>query len=77
MEKYFNEIVNYFVENIEDYEERCQKALDIIGEWRCPLSMADSSLYGEMLDYLEEWANECDEEIDIDEIDIEDLFWHC
>ena len=77
MEKYYDEIVAYFVENIEDYEERCQRALSIIGKWRCSLEFADRSLYDSMNDYLEEWIEENEYDISAEDIDLEEIFWHC
>ena len=60
--------------NIEDYEHRLQKALTIIGRMRCPLSHADSELYDEMNEAIQEYIYENDLSLEID-FDVEDIIF--
>lgn len=69
-------IARYCAENIEDYEIRVQRALDVIGRNRCPLYMADSALYDEILECAQEWCD--DNEISVDffeDIDAEEILF--
>lgn len=75
MELIYRELAEYMANNIEDFEVRVQIALKRIDRNRCPLQMADYSLYSEMVDLVEEWANDNDFE-DIDEIDIESILFN-
>lgn len=54
------EIAAYCAANIEDWEPRVQIALGIIERNRCPLSMADASLYGQIRDCIDEWCESND-----------------
>lgn len=66
-------VVDFCNENIRDFEERVQMALDKIDHWRCPLQQADSSLYNEIVDAITECAE--DYEINADNIDIDDVIF--
>lgn len=66
-------VVDYCNENIWEFEERVQMALDKIDHWRCPLQQADSSLYNDILDAITDCAT--DYEIDADSINIEDVIF--
>ena len=61
------EIAAYCAANIEDWEPRVQIALGIIDHDRCPLSMADPGLYGQIQDCLDDLGIE-DTDIDIEDI---------
>ena len=70
------EMVQYVIDNVDDFEERYKYALKLMDKMRCPLSMANDNLYDEILDTMREWAlyesNLTDEEFD--EFDIEEIF---
>lgn len=73
----YSSIDAYCAKHIRNYEERVSLALDRIGEWRCPLYMADSSLYDEMNDAIYDWCD--DNEIPYGtelEIDPEDVLFN-
>ena len=67
----------YCKDHIRSYELKVSLALEIIGENRCPLYMADSRLYDEMNEAILDW---CDEnEIpygEEEEIDPEDVIFN-
>lgn len=70
------EIARYCAENIEDYELRVQVALGIIDRMRCPLYMADASLYDRMYDLAQEWCDDHEISVDFfDDIDVEDILF--
>lgn len=69
------EMVQYVVDTVEDFDARYARALDIIGRYRCPLSMADYPLFADIHSAMADWAidhNVSDEEFD--EFDIEEIF---
>lgn len=66
-------VADYCAENILGWEERVQIALMIIDRWRCSLEQADSALYNDIVDAIDECAE--DYEIDAENIDIEDVIW--
>jgi hypothetical protein len=66
-------VVDYCVENIWEFEERVQMALDKIDHWRCPLQQADYSLYNDIMDAITDCA--IDYDIDADSIDVEDVIF--
>lgn len=53
--------------SIEDYDEKVSIAWGYMDRMRCPLSMAFSELYDEIIEVLE------DNEIDWEELDIEEI----
>lgn len=77
------EIAAYVRNNVEFFEERLQLALNKMERMRCPLRMADDSLYDEIVDAIEEWFD--DNEISIDyDFDFEGMIegdegiiWEC
>ena len=73
-EKLREELYNYCSIMIPHFFAREMIALDKIGEWRCPLAMADSSLYNDMQDCVDDFCydNEIDQEKE--EVDIEEIF---
>ena len=77
--KELKKIAEYCRQNIEDYDVRVQLALGIMDRMRCPLSMADASLYDQIEQYAEEWAEEngysVDEWDDDSRIDVEEILW--
>lgn len=66
-------VVDYCNENILDFEERVQMALDKIDHWRCPLQQADYSLYNDIIDAIADCVT--DYEINEDNFDIEDVIF--
>lgn len=64
------EIAAYVRNNVEDYEDRLQLALKRMDRMRCSLRMADGSLYDEIVDAIEDW---CWDNDDNDDWDYEDL----
>lgn len=63
------EIAAYVRNNVEFFEERLQLALNRIDRLRCPLSMADSQLYYDICNAIEDWC--LDNEVDEDTLDLE------
>ena len=78
------EIAAYVASHVEDYEIRLSLALGRLGKWRCPLRMADDSLFDEIVDAIEEWFDDNDISIDYD-FDFEEMIegeedgiiWEC
>lgn len=69
------EVVQYVIDNVDCFEPRYQRALRIMGRNRCPLSMADYTLFSDIRSAFVDWAidtNLSDEELD--EFDIEEIF---
>ena len=66
------ELVQYVIDNVDDFGKRYQKALTKIDRMRCPLRMADSNLYNEIYDTAEEWCSDNDD--NIDNYDIDEIF---
>lgn len=69
------EMVQYVIDNVNDFEPRYQRALGIIGHSRCTLSMADYHLFSDINSAMADWAidnNVTDEEFD--DYDIEEIF---
>jgi hypothetical protein len=58
------DLATYVRNNIEDYETRLQSALDRVDEMRCPLRMADNSLYDEIVDAVTDWCDDNDVSLD-------------
>lgn len=66
-------ISEYCANNIFEWKDRVRLALAKIDHWRCPLSQADTSLYNDILNAIEDCAT--DYEIDVDDIDVEEIIW--
>lgn len=69
------EMVQYVIDNIEDFGVRYYLALKMMDRMRCPLSMANESLYDEIKEKMVEWAmdnNITDSEFE--EFDAEEIF---
>lgn len=66
------EIAAYVRNNVEDYEERLQLALNRMDRMREPLRMADRSLYDEIVDAISEWCDDNEVSLEFDE-DWDDL----
>ena len=67
---------DYCTDYIEDFEERYNDALDVIGEDKIPLYRADSDLYAELEDALVDWCEDYDENGGSpDDYDIEELLY--
>lgn len=65
------EIAAYVRNNVDDYEERLQLALNRMDRMRCPLRFADKELYDDICDAIEEWC--WDNEVDYFGWDFDDL----
>lgn len=68
-----NEIGNYLRETIEDFDVRVEVALNIMNIMRCPFGYADSELFDECYDRIEEWCEE--NGIGVECIDIEEIIF--
>lgn len=68
-----NEIGNYLREQIEDFDVRVNLALYTMNMKRCPLEYADSKLYDECYDKIEEWYKE--NGIEPEYIDVEEIIF--
>ena len=68
------EMVEYVINNVEDFEPRYQHALKIIGRNKCPLQRADYQLWSEINDEITNWCYENDIEFDDNDYDIEEIF---
>jgi hypothetical protein len=70
------EMVQYVIDNVVDFDIRYQRALYIIGRDRCPLRMADESLYNDIYEALSDWCIENDELCYLDDgcVDVEEIF---
>lgn len=66
------EIKAYVENNVHRFAERYDLALEKIGEMRCPLSMADDSLFNDIRDAVDDWCSDNDK--DPDDYDIEEMF---
>lgn len=66
------EMVQYVIDNVDDFEPRYQHALGVIGRDRCPIWQADQSLYMEMQDCMDDWCNDNEDNSDL--YDIEEIF---
>lgn len=65
------EMVQYVIDNVDCFEQRYQRALNIIGRDRCPLRMASHGLYSDIEEYIGEWCHDnedCSDLYDIEEI---------
>lgn len=59
--------------DIADYDSRSEHAMNVMDEMRCPLSVADNSLYNAMNDKLTDWCN--DNDFDPDEFDPDSIIF--
>lgn len=66
------EMVQYVIDNVDDFEPRYQHALSIIGRDRCPIWHADQSLYMEMQDCMDDWCNDNEDNSDL--YDVNEIF---
>ena len=66
------DMVEYVLNNVEDFGPRYYLAWKTIGRMRCPLQHADSTLYDAISDAICDWCS--DNEEDPDEFDIEEIF---
>lgn len=58
------DLATYVRNNIEDYETRLQLAFKRMERMRCPLRMADDSLYDEIVDAVTDWCDDNDVSLD-------------
>ena len=65
-----NKLKEYLRSTIDDFDERADLALSVIGRNRCSLEHADPALAYEMSDLAEVWCEENQIEM---EFDLEDL----
>lgn len=69
------EMVQYVIDTVEDFDARYARAWDTIGLNRCPLRMADESLYDDIYDAMCEWMQDEYDCIPEDfDVDIEEIF---
>lgn len=69
-------MVQYIIDNVEDFEARYSRAFSIIGRNRCPLRLADPILYDDILDRGADWMidNDTSDAPDFPDYDIEEIF---
>ena len=72
-EQILHELYRYCKEHIYRFDDKESLALDEIDQWRCPLDMADESLYNEMMDAIGDYCE--DHDLNPDDYDVEDVFW--
>lgn len=66
------ELVQYVIGNVPDFDRRYREAMDRIGSTRRPFRDVDSSLYDDICDAVEDW---CDENgSDADDYNVEEVF---
>lgn len=68
------ELYNYCAIMIPHFQMKECIALERIDINRCPLQMADSSLYNEMQDCIDDYCLDNDIDQEEEEIDIEEIF---
>ena len=66
------EMVQYVLDNVEDFGHRYSHAMRIIGRDRCSLAYADYELYRDIRNAIYDWC--ADHDIDYDQYDIELIF---
>ena len=67
-------LYNYCATTIPHFFTREMDALEKIGQYRWTLRMADSSLYNDMRDCIEDYCTDNNLDWDEEEIDIEEIF---
>lgn len=66
------ELVQYVIDNVPDFDHRYEEAMYNIGRTRRPFRDVDNSLYDDICDAVEEW---CDENgSDADDYNVEEIF---
>lgn len=70
------EMVQYVLDNVEDFDIRYSLALKTIDKCRCPLRLANDSLFDEIKGAMVEWCIENDELCILDDgiADAEEIF---
>ena len=70
------EMVQYVIDNVDDFEPRYKHALSIISQERCTLSHADCYLANEIYDTMCDWCIVNDELCILDDgiADVEEIF---
>lgn len=66
------EMVQFIIDSVVDFDKHYSRALEIIGEERCPLRMADRRLYDNICDIIDDWCD--DNGHNPDDYDIEEIF---
>ncbi len=66
------EMVQYVIDNVDDFDERYSNALETISIERCPIYRADQKLYMEIIDCVDDWCNDNEDNSDL--YDIEEIF---
>lgn len=68
-----NALSEFFKQNISNFDSRLGRAWGIVDHMRCPFKMADTDLYIEMSDRLEDFCEE--NGLDYDDYDLEEIIW--
>ena len=70
------EMVQYAIDNVEDFDNRYLNALRSIGNGRYPLRLSAPTLYDDIREKMVEWAIEFSNLTDdeFEEFDIEEIF---
>lgn len=69
------EMVQYVINNVEDFEPRYKHALGIMDKQRCPIIVADSDLHDDIYNAMCDWTlNELETYPEDLNYDIEEIF---
>ena len=69
------EMVQYVIDTVEDFDARYARAWDVIGVYRCPLRIADEDLYNDIYNAMCEWVKDKFESYPEDfDYEIEEIF---
>ena len=71
-EKAPEEMVQLVIDSVVNFDILYDNALDIMGNERCPLSVADRRLYDSIYEVICDWCE--DHGCDPDDYDIEEIF---
>lgn len=68
--------IEYVIANVEDFDHRYGRALDKISRMRCDLRYADSGLYDEIVDSINEYLEDNDRKFPEDDVweAVDDVF---
>ena len=69
-------LIKYISANRSCGDAEMSAAWERMDRWRCPLQMADATIYDNILDLMQEWCSDNDRDFDdvFEEVDIEDIF---
>lgn len=59
------EMIQYIIDTIPDFHERYNLAINVMAHNRCPIYRADQDLFMEMLDCVDDWCNDNEDNSDL------------